>query len=113
MNGANKAIEDVYSIRLGGELFYVNYSKINQHEMLPDFEKSISFSNDKSTSIASTKFLGNTLTSISFICSSIIAHSLAAGDCPTKFKATLVLTFSPLVIAKKSICKKSPEIGSF
>jgi len=64
--------------------------KISNFEEIPKSEILITspiFSNfDKSTSKESTKSLGNTFTSISFKCSSKIAHSFTAFEVPTKDK---------------------------
>jgi hypothetical protein len=58
----------------------VKISNIEVSILISDnlIELPISFNNDKSTLNASTKLLGNTFTSTSLICSSIIPHSLTA-----------------------------------
>ncbi|MDR3150406.1 MAG: hypothetical protein LBU14_02010 [Candidatus Peribacteria bacterium] len=53
----------------------------------------------KLTSIKSTKSVGKSFTSISFICSSIIAHSTVDFDEPIKDRGIFVVIFSHLVIA--------------
>jgi hypothetical protein len=58
-----------------------------------------SFNELKSTSILSTKSLLRHLTSISFICSSKIAHNFLASLSHTKFKGICVCNFSHSVIA--------------
>jgi hypothetical protein len=85
VTGASGALSDISSILAGllaetTTVSAVKISNFSESIFKSDIliESHISFNSDKLTSIESTKFLGNTFTSISFKCSSKIPPSFTA-----------------------------------